>query len=114
VALDSLLRQLCALEREIRCLDQAVEELSHRPRYQAASQALVKRIKGVGMLTAMVFLTEVGEMGRFQNRRRLGSYLGLAPTSDESGEVTDRKGHINKKRNRTGAVGALPGNLDEA
>lgn len=96
VALDSLLRQLGALEREIRLLDQAVEALSRLPRYQATSQALLKRIKGVGLLTAMVFLTELGEMGRFQNRRCLGSYLGLAPTSDESGEVTDRKGHINK------------------
>jgi len=96
VALASLLRQLGALEEEIRRLDKAVEALSRLPRYQAASQALVRRIQGVGMLTAMVFLTEVGEMGRFPNRRRLASYLGLAPTSDESGEVTDRKGHINK------------------
>lgn len=96
IALASLLRQLDALEAEIRLLDKAVEELSRKPRYQAASQALVKRIKGVGVLTAMVFLSEIGEMERFQNRRRLGSYLGLAPTCNESGEVTDRKGHINK------------------
>lgn len=96
IVLSSLLRQLAMLEREIKTLDEAVETLSHKPRYQVACQALVKQIKGVGLLTAMVFLTEIGDLNRFRNRRKLGAFLGLAPTSDESGEVTDRKGHINR------------------
>jgi len=96
VVLSSLLRQLAMLEGEIRTLDEAVEILSRKPRYQVACQALVKQIKGVGLLTAMVFLTEIGDLNRFRNRRKLGAFLGLAPTSDESGEVTDRKGHINR------------------
>ena len=56
----------------------------------------LRSICGVGMLTAMVFLTELGELGRFSSRRKLGSYLGLAPRSWESGETADRKGHISK------------------
>ena len=96
IVLSSLLRQLAMLEKEIKTLDEAVETLSHKPRYQVACQALVKQIKGVGLLTAMVFLTEIGDLGRFHNRRQLGSYLGLAPTSNESGETSDRKGHINR------------------
>lgn len=94
IVLSSLLRQLTMLEGEIKTLDQAVETLSRKPRYQVAYQALVKQIKGVGLLTAMVFLTEVGDLNRFHNRRQLGSFLGLAPTCSESGEVVDRKGHI--------------------
>ena len=96
IAMKSMLRQLAALEEEIKRLDKEMETLAATPRYRAASEALVKRIKGVGLLTAMVFLTELGDMNRFQYRRQLGSFLGLAPTSDESGEVTDRKGHINR------------------
>ena len=96
IAMKSLLRQLAALEGEIKRLDKEVETLAAMPRYQAACKALVKQIKGVGLLTAMVFLTELGDMNRFQNRRQLGSFLGLAPTCNESGEVTDRKGHINR------------------
>ena len=52
------------------------------------------RQKGVGVLTAMVFLTELGDMRRFSNRRQVGSFLGLTPASHESGEDADHKGHI--------------------
>jgi transposase len=49
---------------------------------------------GGGVLTALVFFTEMGEPGRFANRRQIGAYLGLVPSSQESGEATDRKGHL--------------------
>jgi len=42
----------------------------------------------------MVFLTEMGDLRRFRNRKKVGAYLGLVPTSNESGENTDHKGHI--------------------
>jgi transposase len=45
----------------------------------------------------MVFLTEIGDMRRFSNRRQVGSFLGLAPTCRESGEESDRKGHITRE-----------------
>jgi hypothetical protein len=45
----------------------------------------------------MVFLTEVGDLQRFANRRQVASYLGLAPTSYESGQADDRKGHISRQ-----------------
>ena len=45
----------------------------------------------------MVFLTELGDLNRFSNRRQLAAYLGLAPASFESGERNDRKGHITRQ-----------------
>jgi hypothetical protein len=45
----------------------------------------------------MVFLTELGDLGRFANRRQLAAYLGLAPSAFESGQNDDRKGHITKQ-----------------
>jgi hypothetical protein len=45
----------------------------------------------------MVFLTELGDVARFANRRELAAYLGLAPSAYESGERNDRKGHITKQ-----------------
>src|SRR5688572_725289 len=45
----------------------------------------------------MTFLTELGDVRRFGNRRQLGNYLGLTPSSHESGEATDRKGHITRQ-----------------
>jgi len=51
-------------------------------------------MQGVGLVTAMVFLTELGDMSRFANRRRLAAYLGLVPSCHQTGDRTDRKGHI--------------------
>jgi transposase len=92
-ALASLMRQLGALEQEMETLDQEVRELSLAPRY-APVVAAMRRDKGVGVLTAMVLATELGDLDRFKNRRQLGSFLGLTPSSQESGQKDDCKGHI--------------------
>jgi len=94
--LDSFLRQLRYLEEELKLMDKAVEILAMSKGYRTAADKLQNTLMGVGTLTAMVFLTELGDLSRFKNRRQLASYLGLTPTSNESGEVTDRKGHISR------------------
>lgn len=93
--LQSLRRQLALAEAEIQQLDGQVAELARQPRYAAAVRELVT-LKGVGVWTAMVFLTEMGDLQRFSNRREIGAYLGLVPSSDDTG-LTDRKGHITRQ-----------------
>jgi len=96
LGMESLLRQLKALEDEVSMQDHNIQVLSETPRYKEACAKLCQ-IKGVGLLTAMVFLTEVGDMSRFKNRRQIGAFFGLAPSSNETGENCDRKGHITKQ-----------------
>jgi len=96
VVLESSLRQLQSLEDEVELQDHNIKSLSETPRYKEACVKLCQ-IKGVGLLTAMVFLTEFGDMSRFSNRRQIGAFLGLAPSSYETGENCDRKGHITKQ-----------------
>ncbi len=93
VALGTLLRQLAALEEEIGLLDEDLKALATSPRYARPVEALIA-LKGVARLTALVYLTEMGDLRRFRNRKQIGSFLGLVPSSDESGESNDRKGHI--------------------
>lgn len=95
-ALASLLRQLEEFEAETKRLDQALTELVVRPRYARPVAELVK-LSGVGVLTALTFLTEIGDLQRFPNRRAFGSYLGLTPAAHESGDSADRKGHITRQ-----------------
>ena len=97
IALSSLLRQIASLEEESKILDKEIESLSDTDRYRLPAEALVVQIKGVGLLTAMVYLTEIGDMRRFNNRKQIGSYLGLVPSSNESGEGSERKGHITRE-----------------
>jgi transposase len=94
LALQAYLRQLAAMEQEVALLDDAVEQLAATERYRAQVHALVSEHKGVGTHVAMVFLSEMGDLTRFSNRRQVGAYLGLVPTSDESGQDNDHKGHI--------------------
>jgi len=77
-------------------LNKAIQKLSQTDRYQAACGEL-RQLPGVGLLTAMTYLTEMGDLHRFHNRREIGAYLGLCPTSFESGEANDRKGHITRQ-----------------
>jgi transposase len=95
-ALSSLLHQMDSQEHEVADLEKAVVALSATPRYAKPAGA-VMALKGVGYVTAMVFLAEIGDLRRFRNRRQLASYLGLVPRTDESGQADDRKGHINRQ-----------------
>jgi len=95
-ALESLLRELGFLLEEEKRLEKELEVLAGEPRHQVQVEEL-RKVKGVGMLTAMTFLTELGDVRRFGNRRQLANYLGLTPSSYESGEATDRKGHITRQ-----------------
>jgi len=92
VALATLLRQKEAMEEETRRLDAEVAALAEQSRYAEPARALMG-VKGVGLLTAMVFLTEMGDLNRFANRRKIGAYLGLVPSSHDSGPRVC-KGHI--------------------
>ncbi len=96
VALKSKLLQIEFLVAELQRLDGYVIELAMTARYHDAFFRLT-RIKGVGNLTAMLFLTEMGDLSRFENRRQIAAFLGLAPSTYESGEANDRKGHITRQ-----------------
>ena len=93
VCLGSLLAQLRALEAEAKHLDEHLRALAKTERHAAAVKRMTS-VKGVGMLTALTFRLELGDPHRFANRREVASYCGLVPTQSESGETTDRKGHI--------------------
>jgi transposase len=56
---------------------------------------LLMRLPGVGRLTALFILAEVGDIRRFGSARKLGSWAGLTPTVHGS-DRTVRYGHISK------------------
>jgi transposase len=96
IALSSLLRQLEVHEEEIQTLDQAVADLAAAERYRARVEQLEAE-SGVGVLTAMVFLTEMGDLSRFSNRRQVAAYLGIVASKYLTGSAQNRYGHITRQ-----------------
>ncbi|MCP4945441.1 MAG: IS110 family transposase, partial [Planctomycetaceae bacterium] len=96
VKLRLLLDRLELYRREQSELDKALKNLSQEDRYKSACREL-RTLPGVGLLVAMTFLTEMGDLTRFHNRREVAAYLGLCPSSHESGETKNRKGRITRQ-----------------
>jgi len=94
--LASLLRQLSGIEAEMENLEKLVRELGSQPRHKPIVEALMQE-KGVGLLAALVYRTEIGQARRFHRGRHVGKFVGLTPTSHESGQQSDRKGHISRQ-----------------
>ncbi len=94
--LESLIDRYELYHAEQNKLDRAIQKLSRADRYRTACDEL-RKLPGVGLLTAMTFLTEMGDLERFHNRREVAAYLGLCPASFESGEAHDRKGRITRQ-----------------
>jgi transposase len=95
-ALGSLLRQLTFIEEESERIQEPIQQLSREPRHKPFVDELTQE-HGVGLLTAMVYRTEIGQAGRFHRGRQVGKFVGLTPTSHESGQQSDRKGHISRQ-----------------
>ena len=90
------LRDLIELyDREIRHCDARIHRRLKGHRGYEAVQAL----RGVGPVLAAVFVAEIGDVGRFDNPRRLCSWAGLTPRLRESDAHTHR-GHITKQGSR--------------
>ncbi len=83
-------------EQELKSL-RRIRQLSQRSQYKEVFERLIK-IKGVGSITAMIFITELINMGRFKTFDKLQSFVGLIPSQHASSE-TDNRGHLTKRCN---------------
>ena len=94
--LEGLIDRFEVDRNEMTKLERHIRELADTSRYADAHDEL-RKLLGVGLLTAMTFLTEMGDRTRFENRRQVAAYLALCPASFESGESYNRKGHITRQ-----------------
>jgi transposase len=92
------LRKLEFLKEQKRLLLKEITELITHERYAEIS-ALLQTVPGIGVISAATFLTEIGEMERFENHNQLNSFVGLCPTSHSSGE-RERLGSMTGRHNR--------------
>jgi transposase len=89
--LEAIGAQLAAIEHELEQVAQA-EPWCDPVRWLCS-------FRGIGLLTALGLLAEIGDFRRFGHPRELMSYLGLTPSEYSSGDQQHR-GHITKCGNR--------------
>ena len=89
---DLVLLLIAQITTQIKEFDKEIEKIGNE-RYPETE--LLRRIKGVGPLTALAFILTLESPDRFQTSRQIGSYLGLTPRRDQSGE-TDKQLRITK------------------
>jgi transposase len=90
---DSAVGQVDFLDAEIAAVEQAIAA-------EALSWPEVKRlmtVPGVNVIVAATFMAAVGDIRRFDDRRKLTAYLGLDPRVRQSGNGPAAHGHISKQ-----------------
>lgn len=77
---------LTALDQFEMLIDQSDKDLRQvmrRPRW-AKSAALLQTMPGIGVITALTILAELGDLKRFKNRAAVANYAGLVPVIRDS------------------------------
>lgn len=114
-ALDRMLTQLDLVEKQIVETHLPLAKLAHAD----AQTRLLMTLPGVGFATALALRAALGDLSRFPTPDRAGAYLGLVPSTYQSGEKTYH-GPITKRGNSHArwmlveaaqSVGAHPGPL---
>ena len=89
--------QLDDLLRRREGIDRRIEAVALSEPYKVKVERL-RSLKGIGVYSAMVILTEIGDARRFAAAPHLMSYLGLVPRENSTGE-SQRRGPITKAGN---------------
>jgi transposase len=99
VALQLKLESLKGIRAQLLHANRHINKLGKSEQYRTSVE-LLRSIPGIGLLNAMIFLTELGDVKRFRNLDKLSNYVGLTPTLYSSGE-TSHVGGISHRCNHT-------------
>jgi transposase len=91
---DQLMSAFDSVDRQVQEQTDLIRELAQDEKYRERV-ALLKRIPGIGLLTAMELLLELQDVARFRTGDELAAYVGLTPSQYSSGEHV-RMGHITR------------------
>lgn len=86
------------LQMQLDDLDKEIQVIANSEEYKEKVNALCA-YRGIGVLTAMIIISEVIDFSRFSNARELMAYLGMVPSEYSSGQ-TVKKGSITKCGNK--------------
>ena len=99
VTVSLLIEDVLLLRKRLFETNKRLRDLSISESY-ASSYKLITSTPGIGLITAMTMLTEIGDINRFESFTKFNSFIGLCPSEYSSGERV-HKGKMTNRANRT-------------
>lgn len=99
VTMGLLIEDVLALRKRLLYTNQQIRNLPRHQNYKAV-YTLLTTTPGIGLITAMTILTEIGDINRFDSFTKFNSFIGLCPSEYSSGEHV-RKGKITTRSHKT-------------
>lgn len=93
-AIITVLRQLI---ESVRLIDQRIKSLAAQEAYIQKNVTLLQTIPGVGLFSAAVLLSEIGDFSLFRKPKQLAAYFGLDPSERQSGTIQSVRNQISKR-----------------
>lgn len=97
IALQEMVDAVRLSNERVERIEGAIEEFVPQWTLAPLVQAL-QSLRGVSLIVAVTFVTEIGDLSRFENPRQLMGYLGLVPSERSTGNSV-RRGGITKAGN---------------
>jgi len=95
-AFDFLINNYQYQKQQVRLISKRLR--AYFRKYYKQDYYLLRTIPGIGPLSAIAIISELGDINRFPNINKLNSYVGLLPLTQHSGE-TERVGGISYRCN---------------
>ncbi len=92
LTLSRMIEQVELLQQKLLEISRDIRSMIANEKYKTDIKLLMS-VPGIGVLTAISFLTEIGSIKRFPTFYNFNSYIGLCPTEHSTGE-NERKGSI--------------------
>lgn len=103
IRLKILTEELEFLRKTISTLTKQIRALSKEERYKQDCE-LLRSLPGIGLLFAMIILTELGDIKIFNRLDKLSSYVGLVPDQYSSNDKESKKGMTKRCNHRLRSI----------
>lgn len=94
IAAESIRQLLLVLESVRNSITKLDREVKNQVKENEEAQLLIS-IPGIGPITSLRFIAEIGDTKRFKKSKSVGAYVGMSPRQYSSGE-THKQGRISK------------------
>lgn len=94
------IRTIKHLTKEIEKIEEIINQYVEKNQEIKEKKDILESIPGVGKITALTFISTIGNIERFDNSRKVGAYIGLVPRVYGSGDSI-KMGRITKRGDST-------------